>query len=236
MKLGKNQKLILALLKQNKIIDIKDINFDNYSVTDKTRFIQQLKNRELVEIKENKIIYKTNLEPIYDFSILSHRRDFFKRIHNMRMFRNLDNNTIIIECLGIWLKYFDYCWNNNKSIQLIKKQSIKHYNKLYYSLTENIKIKIEETKKRIFYWSNKLYQLDYQINDRKIEKLYLVDVKKRIKFRLEKSMLINKNIDIVDDDYIDTSEVITECIYMIYQLIKDLKAFALSSKLNYSLM
>lgn len=238
MKLGKNQKILLERLRIQKSIDISDIKIFNYSEVDKERFIRQLQERNLIQISGTKLIYIQKQETFnYDFSKEKDRMIFYKVIENSRVFKNL-GDCIQIEHLGIWHKYFKFCFGSNESLRKLEKKDSRTYKRLYESLLLKIKIKIKETQRNILSWSNKAYQLIYQIDlEKELEKVYLIDVKNRIKFRLNKNHFKQLSYRIEEnkfDEVIEESEILAECIYMLFQLVRELKLFALSSRKDYS--
>lgn len=238
MKLGKNQKVLLERLRIQKSIDISEIKIFNYSEVDKERFIRQLEARNLIQISGTKIIYIQKQETFnYDFSKERDRLLFYKVIENSRVFKNL-GDCILLEHLGIWHKYFKFCFGANETLRKLQKKDCKTYKRLYESLLLKIKIKIEETQRNILAWSNRAYQLIYKIDlERELETVYLIDSKTKLKFRLNKNHFkqVNTSIEVNEiDEVIEESEILAECIYMLFQLVRELKLFALSSRKDYS--
>lgn len=238
MKLGKNQKILLERLRIQKSIDISDIRIFNYSEVDKKRFIKQLEARNLIQICGTKIIYIQKQETFnYAFSKERDRMLFYKVIENSGVFKNL-GDCIVLEHLGIWHKYFKFCFGANETLRKIEKKDHKTYKRLYESLLLKIKIKIQETQRNILAWSNKAYQLIYEVNiEKELERVYLIDSKTKLKFRLNKNHFKQLSYRIEEnefDEVIEESEILAECIYMLFQLVRELKLFALSSRKDYS--
>ena len=65
----------------------------------------------------------------------------------------------------------------------------------------------------------------------------LIDSKTKLKFRLNKNHFKQLSYRIEEnkfDEVIEESEILAECIYMLFQLVRELKLFALSSRKDYS--
>lgn len=247
MFLGKNQKLILNLLQLRSRIRISEINIKNYSAVDLKRIIDQMENKGLIEKEVDKIRLKNNVQ--FNFLKEDQRKDFYQIISKRKLFKTQMIHTKIIETNQllniteekesikdllvidhscIYKKFFDYCWNNNDSLNDLKRKDLKQWKRLYKSGLERMNYQIEETQRKINRWSNNKYKLVYEINSAGLERLYLERNNSRVKlFNYSKKEILNRKMkEVIVLEY--------ELVFMIYSLINELLDISYSSKLNYS--
>lgn len=237
MKLGKNQKLIINTLKNNQILTTDKLRIENYSVADSKRLVEQLENKGLIEVINGRIKLKKNLE--YDFSKKEQRINFFYICKLQKVFKSNNNSNqisflddinsnqiefLLIENQSNYQKFYDYNFNNNKSLEIIKNKDPKNWQRLYKSGLEKMKYQIDLVQSRVKSWSENKYNLVYKENILKQERLY-IERKNISKLKLLKdtSKAISKEKTLLE----------YEMTFMLYQLIHELIDIAYTSKKNY---
>lgn len=235
MKLGKNQKLIINQLKNNNRLKINNVNIPNCSDIDTKRLIENLENKGAIEIINGIIKIKNNIE--YNFLQKDQRVDFFNICKIQRFFVSndsarqlslLDNDLkleyLAIENTGAYQKFFDWNFNNNKSLNELKKKDLKNWQRFFDSGFEKMNYQISTIQKRIKSWSENKYQLVYKKNFLNNERL-LLERKNGAILKLQKDTLKVKDKERIVLEY--------ELTFMTYCLIHELIDIAYSSKKNY---